>query len=129
MKLFLDTNILLSALTQRKQDARQLLDSPHRLLTNEYVIKEIRRALADEFNFSAQRINDAVDEIRLRVLILPTPPKDAYARLRLRDMSDAPIVLGAQRSDAVFVSDDKRTREDAQPYVQSIPLSEVPSRV
>ncbi len=124
MKLFLDANVLISAVTRRELAARRVLDSSASLFSNEYCIKDLRRALF-EMGYSPGQVNRAVDDIRLRVRIQPTPQSTDYGRIILRDKSDAPVVYGAMQLGAVLVTDDFKTFTDAKKYVQSMRSGEV----
>ena len=66
LKFFIDTTVTVSALTGRNKDAWILLESGKKrlisLFVNEFVIKEIRRALI-EFDFTPEQINYAVDYV------------------------------------------------------------------
>lgn len=125
MRLFLDANVLVSSVTVRNLYARRILDSSHGLFSNEYAVKEMRRALALRYHYPAGYVNEAVDEVRRRVRILATPPKNNVARMILGDASDAPIVCGAKQLDAVLVTEDHKTYLDARKYVKTLLPEEV----
>lgn len=125
MRLFLDTTVLLSALTGRKRAARKLLDGSHQLFTSEYAVKEVRRVLAGHFGLPQHSIELAVDEIRSRARVLPTPGINEFQKIILSDKSDAPLVCGAMKANCVFVTDDSKTLAEARKYVKTAESEEI----
>jgi predicted nucleic acid-binding protein len=71
-----DTTKLVGAVTLKDLDAHKFLfDRSKVKLTNEYVIKEVRRVLGDEYGFSQTDINYAIDDIRENCNVVANPPK------------------------------------------------------
>ena len=66
MRLFFDTNVIVSAIITRGQSFEVIKDSfyKHEVFYTDYVIKEIRRVLTDKFPISDKTINRAVTLIK-----------------------------------------------------------------
>lgn len=125
-KLFLDTTVILSAVTKRNITSyRILLNYRGQLYTNEYVIKECRRVLKKEFGFSDELINKALDYVRIRCVVLPPPNKKEFKKIAIRDKADKPVVCSAMKKGCILVIDDKATYEDARRYVETKHSDEV----
>ncbi|MBI5226232.1 PIN domain-containing protein [Candidatus Micrarchaeota archaeon] len=120
-RLFLDTSFLVHLFTEKHAEARSLYDSAESKLTNEYVVKELRRVLAAR-GYSESEVSDVVSELRKRCKVLPSPSKDRFRRIALRDRSDVPIVLGAKDSGAVLLTFDHVLAQDAKNYVHAVCL-------
>ncbi|HLD75574.1 MAG TPA: PIN domain-containing protein [Candidatus Norongarragalinales archaeon] len=120
-RLFLDTSFLVHLLTEKHAEARTLYDSGETKLTNEYVVKELRRVLLKRRYFESD-ISDFISEIRKRCRVLATPSKDRYGRITLRNKSDVPIVLGAKDVDAVLLTFHHVLAQDAKKYVHAVCL-------
>ncbi len=119
-ELFLDTTVIVSAITKRNTASYNLLlDYRGKLYTNEYAMKETRRILKNEFRYSDELVNKAIDYIRVRCDVLPTPHKKEFGRIILRDKADNPIVCSAMKKWCVLVIDDEETYQDAKEYVET----------
>lgn len=106
MKLFVDTNVLVSGLAFSGNEAL-LLDHSRmgvcELVINEYVLDEVRHVLARShlgLEGSAQR--RAVAYLGRCATVLGDPPLDAVRSVegRLRDRRDLPILIGFELSGA-----------------------------
>jgi predicted nucleic acid-binding protein len=109
-RLFLDTTVIVSGLTKRNRASYDLLlKYEAELYTNEYVLKECIRVLKDEFGFSADLVNRALDSIRFRCKVMPTPNKKEFRKISISDKADRPVVSSAMKKGCILVIDDFRT--------------------
>ncbi|MHB8383350.1 MAG: putative toxin-antitoxin system toxin component, PIN family [Candidatus Binataceae bacterium] len=107
MRVFLDTNVLASALATRGlcADLLRLILSDHELLTGEIVIEELCSVLASKFRVPAQAIKAA--EALLRSYHVESRPR-RLPPLALRQRNDIIVVASALASRAdVLVTGDK----------------------
>ncbi len=106
MKVFLDTNVLVSALTTRGlcSDLFEVVLQSHELLTSDYVLRELKRILPGKLGQSDDVTDGFINLLRshaLLVTVVHTPPS-------LPDPDDEPIVASAIAGKAnVFVTGDK----------------------
>ena len=115
--VFLDTSVLVGRVLKRSQDAIDIFNDPDLMLyTNAHALKETYHVLKDDYGFSENEIGYAIEYIRERCIILPTPAKEEFKRLKLRDRSDAPLVCSAMKYDLVMIVDDMKTYKDAGKY-------------
>lgn len=94
MKIFLDTNVLVSAFTARGlcADLFRYLLAEHDVMTGEVNLVELRRVLTKHFHASDEQI--AVVEGQLRdQMVVPRPA--APRVLRVRDPDDAWVLASA----------------------------------
>ena len=107
MKVYLDTNVLVSAFTARGlcADLVRYLLAEHDVMTGEVNLVELRRVLADHFRASDQQL--AIVEGLLRdQVIVPRPATPS--RLPLRDDDDAWVLASAVEGAAdLLVTGDK----------------------
>lgn len=94
MRIFLDTNVLVSAYTARGLCAdlmRQIL-AEHELVTGEVNLAELRRVLIDRFRAPEPLVESVEAELREQTVVsepaLPAP-------LALRDPDDARVLVSA----------------------------------
>jgi predicted nucleic acid-binding protein len=88
-RLFLDTPVIVSGVTKRNKASYDLLlNYPGELYTNEYVLKECIRVLKKEFGFSADMVNRALDYVRFRCKVMPTPNKNEFRKISISDKTD-----------------------------------------
>ena len=119
-RLFLDSTVIISAITARNPAAVYLLmDDDFERYTNEYVIKETRRILQKAFDFSIRDVNDSIDLVRRQCIVLPLPNKEEYKKLEIKDASDKPIVLSAIKKRCILVTEDYILLENAKKYVKA----------
>jgi putative PIN family toxin of toxin-antitoxin system len=110
MKVFLDTNVLASALATRGLCADVLREvfSSHDLLTCDEVLEELRGVLRDTFGVPEELIREVL-ELLLRETKIITTRKSA--RIHLKDETDIPILSAALAGEAeVFVTGDKEVQ-------------------
>ncbi len=118
-KLFLDTTVIVSAVTKRNVASYNLLlNYEGELYISEYVIKECVRVLK-ELGYSDELVGRALDYIRARCEVLPTPNKKEFVKIAISDKSDKPIVCSAIKKGCVLVIDDEETYIDAKKYVET----------
>lgn len=107
MKVYLDTNVLVSAFTARGlcADLVRYLLAEHDVMTGEVNLVELRRVLADDFHASEQQIATVEGLLRDQVIV----PRPATAsRLPLRDDDDAWVLASAVEGAAdLLVTGDK----------------------
>jgi len=119
--LFLDSSFLYSLLARRHSEVRALFFSSESKVTNDYVMKEMRRVLLSK-GYSVPDIEAFFTFVRGRCRVLPSPSKARFASVRLTDRSDVPILLGAMDAKAILVTLDRRLARESQSYVQSVCL-------
>ena len=125
-KYFLDTTILVSAITGRDLKCIEILENSEFVLyANEYIIKEVRRILREVFNFSSSDINESVDHIKSKCKILPQPSKNEVKTIDISDKSDKPIVASAKKLKIPLIIDDHSTYIDAKKYIQTFKSNEI----
>lgn len=107
MRVFLDTNVLVSALTARglSADIFRLILTEHELLTGEVNLKELRRVLRQRMGVPAAQVN-AVEELLREQTVTPKPFKPLD--IKLRDPDDNWVLASAIAGTAdVLVTGDK----------------------
>ncbi len=94
MKVFLDTNVLVSAIATRGvcADILHIVVAEHELLVGAAVRKELRRVLRDKLHLPANLIAEFDDFLRVQGTLLPTA---ALVPMQLRDATDIAIVSEA----------------------------------
>ncbi len=132
LKFFIDTTVVVSALTGRNKDAWILLESGKRglvsLFANEFMIKEIRRTLK-ELGFSQEKINYAIDYVSERCTVRKNVPKAKFLKYNIQDKNDLPILAGAVQESAVLVTEDAVLKDDAKKYIESVSPSEALKKI
>ena len=99
MKVFFDTNVLISAFTTRglSADLFRLVVAEHELLTGEVNLAEFRRVLRDRFSVPAAQIAAVEDQLRAHTIVpKPASPSD----IALRDADDAWVLASALQGGA-----------------------------
>ena len=123
---FLDTTILISAITGRDLKCVEILENNNFVLyTNEYAIKEVRRILRDVFDLTSNDINESIDHIRSKCSILPQPSKNEIKNIKISDKSDKPIVATAKKLKIPLIINDHTTYIDAKKYIQTLKSNEI----
>ena len=94
MKVFLDTNVLVSAYTTRGicTDLLRYILAEHELLTGEVNLVELRRVLQDRFRASPELIATVEAELRDETIV-PKPAKPSP--LPIRDPDDRWVLASA----------------------------------
>jgi predicted nucleic acid-binding protein len=126
IEFFLDTSIIISAITGRSLKCIEILENKSfRLFTNEYAIKEVRRILKDVFKFTLKEINENVEYIESKCIILAKPTKNDIKNIKITDKSDTPIVYSALKMKIPLIIDDQQTYLDAKKYVKTFKSDEI----
>lgn len=126
IEYFLDTTILISALTGRSLRCVEILESnKYKFYTNEYAIKEVKRILKDIFELTPDEINENIEYIETRCIVLPKPTKNELRNIKITDKSDIPIVVSAKKFNIPLIIDDYVTYKDAKKYIKTFKSSEI----
>ena len=125
-EFFLDTTIIISAITGRNLKCVEILENKNfNLYTNEYAIKEVRRILSDIFKITPNEINENIEYIESKCVILPKPTKNDFKNIKISDKSDKPIVASAIKLNIPLIIDDYITYHDAKKYVITLKSEEI----
>lgn len=107
MRVFLDTNVLISAFAARGlcADLMRLLLAEHEVLTGEVNLVELRRVLLKRFKATAAQV-DVIEQLLRDQTVIPKPA--ALLSLKVRDPDDAWVLASAVAGDAdLLVSGDQ----------------------
>jgi putative PIN family toxin of toxin-antitoxin system len=107
VRVFLDTNVLVSALTARgiSADVFRLILTEHELLTGEVNLVELRRVLRDRMRVPAAQV-DAAEQLLREQIVIPRP--DRPLAIKVRDPDDAWVLASAVAGSAdALVTGDK----------------------
>ncbi len=107
MRVFFDTNVLISAYTARglSADLFRLVLTEHEVLTGEVNLEEFRRVLGRRFRVPASELARAEQELREQTIV--PKPRETLA-LEIRDADDAWVLTSAVLAEAdVLVTGDK----------------------
>ena len=106
MRVFFDTNVLVSAYTARglSLDLFRLVLSEHELLTGEVNLLEFRRVLRQRFKVPVSGVDSAERELREHTII---PKPSTTLDLQIRDVDDTWVLASAvvARCDALVTGD------------------------
>jgi len=94
VRIFLDTNVLVSAYTARgiSADLVRFILAEHELLTGEVNLEELRRVLRDQFHASAEQVSAVEAELRAQTVVpRPTHP----SAIPVRDPDDQWVLASA----------------------------------
>jgi uncharacterized protein len=94
VRVFLDTNVLVSAVATRGlcADVLRLVLAEHTLVTGDVVIRELERVLRSRIRLPRPRVDDIVTFLREHEVV-PKPP--APSTLRIRDEDDRWVLASA----------------------------------
>ncbi len=120
MRVFLDTNVLISSLTVRGL-CSELLESifnEHDLLVCEPVLQELKRILAEKFHLPAPLIRDYIKLLKTESELVTA---QATVNIKLNDQDDVRILAFVipARPD-VFVTGDKELLKLAE--IEGVPI-------
>ena len=107
MRVFLDTNVVASAVATRGicDDILQLTLSEHELVLSEQVIAELRKALRKKFRVEVAVVDELESFLRREAEVVSDAPT---LDIEVRDADDAAIVAQAVAGEAdVLVSGDQ----------------------
>jgi putative PIN family toxin of toxin-antitoxin system len=99
VRIFLDTNVLVSAYAARGicADLVRFILAEHELQTGEVNLEEFRRVMGEKLCVSAKRL-DAIEADLRAETIVPRPREPAS--IQVRDPDDAWVLASAQSGDA-----------------------------
>ncbi|MCE5276811.1 MAG: putative toxin-antitoxin system toxin component, PIN family [Planctomycetaceae bacterium] len=120
MRIFLDTNVIASALSTRGLCADLFRETGkfHELLVSGQVLDELQRVLTGKFSLPADAARAAVDEIARDAIVVE--PGDQL-ELDISDKADLPILSAAAGAKAdAFVTGDKEVLSLGQ--IASMPI-------
>lgn len=120
MKVFPDTNVLVSAFAARGlcADLFEILSLEHELLVGEVILRELRRILRDRIGVPAATA-DEIDALLRGYVVVPKPRRNL--RLGIRDPDDEWVVASAVAASAdVIVSGDRDLHEIENPPVRIV---------
>lgn len=95
MRVFLDTNVLVSAFTARGlcEDLFRYLVASHEVLTGEVNLQELRRILTSRFQASAAQVEIVESQLRDQIVVpLPVAP----SAIGIRDPDDGWVLASAE---------------------------------
>ena len=106
MRVFLDTNVLVSAVATRGicADLLRLVASEHELVVGEVVLTELRHVLATRIRLPAERIDEVETFLRTYEVVAKPGAKDPVA---VRDDADRWVLANARdaRADVLITGD------------------------
>lgn len=106
MKIFLDTNVLISAFMTRGLCAEilEVILADHQLMTGEFVLDEFQRVLITNLNVDQSLVNETVQFLR-NFHVEPMPQKSST--YKMRDSSDLWVLESAikAKADVVLTGD------------------------
>ena len=99
MKIFSDTNVLVSAFTARGlcADLLEVILADHQLMTGEFVLKELEGVLATKLNVPKNRV---LDTLRFLQKHHVEPIPDQTSEIKVRDEDDRWVLESALRAKA-----------------------------
>lgn len=105
--------------------AEILENKSYKLYTNEYAIKEVRQILNLVFNYIQKEINENIEYIENKCIILPQPTKNDIKNIKISDKSDTPIVSSSLKLKIPLIIDDHQTYLGAKKYVRTFKSDEI----
>lgn len=107
MKIFADTNVLVSAFTARGlcADLLEIILADHTLMTGEFVLKELNSVLTEKLNVPERKVSDTLQFLRGYHV---EPKLNNPSEINLRDEDDRWVLKSAINAKAdVLVTGDK----------------------
>jgi len=107
MRIFADTNVLVSAFTARGlcADLLEVILADHQLVTGEFVLKELHRVLTEKLNVPETKVSEVLLFLR-KHHVEPTPDKPSD--VKVRDEDDRWVLESAIKAEAdILVTGDK----------------------
>ena len=116
MKIFLDTNVLVSAFITRGlcADIFRIIVAEHELILSDYILAELETVLDQKIYLPPNQIEDIIKYLKsFRIIKNHTPPVE----IKLRDKNDIPVLVAALNSNSDFlVTGDKDLLEVNKTY-------------
>ncbi len=107
MKVFLDTNVVVSGFTTRGlcADLIRLVLAEHKLITGEVVLKELERVLKQKIDLPVEQIREILAFLENQTI---QPKPKSAASIPVRDVDDQWVLVSALAAKAeVLVTGDK----------------------
>ena len=107
MKIFADTNVLVSAFTARGlcADLLEIILADHQLLTGEFILQELQRILTKKLKVPERKVSEVLGFLR-KHHVEPVP--DEPSEVKVRDEDDRWVLESAIRAKAdILVTGDK----------------------
>ncbi|MEX0661529.1 MAG: putative toxin-antitoxin system toxin component, PIN family [Balneolaceae bacterium] len=107
MKIFTDTNVLVSAFTARGlcADLLEVIIADHQLITGEFVLQELERVLITKLNVPQNKVSKTLLFLR-KYYVEPIP--DQPSTIKVRDKDDRWVLESALKAKAdILVTGDK----------------------
>ncbi|PWN06042.1 putative toxin-antitoxin system toxin component, PIN family [Rhodohalobacter mucosus] len=107
MKIFADTNVLVSAFTARGlcADLLEIILADHQLMTGEFVLLELQRVLTTKLKVPKRKVSDVLQFLRNHHV---EPIPDNPSEVKVRDEDDRWVLESALRAKAdILVTGDK----------------------
>lgn len=107
MKIFADTNVLVSAFTARGlcADLLEIILADHQLITGEFVLQELQRVLVTKLEVPERKVSDVLQFLRNHHV---EPIPDKPSEVKVRDEDDRWVLESAIRAGAnILVTGDK----------------------
>jgi len=107
MKIFADTNVLVSAFTARGlcADLLEIILADHQLMTGEFVLQELQRVLTTKLKVPERKVSEVLQFLRNHHI---EPIPDKPSEVKVRDEDDRWVLESAIRAEAdILVTGDK----------------------
>jgi putative PIN family toxin of toxin-antitoxin system len=107
MKIFADTNVLVSAFTARGlcADLLEVILADHQLMTGEFVLQELHRVLVEKLKVPERSVSDVIQFLRMHHI---EPIPDKPSGIKVSDEDDRWVLESAIRAKAdILVTGDK----------------------
>lgn len=107
MKIFADTNVLVSAFTARGlcADLLEIILADHQLITGEFILQELQRVLTKKLKVPERKVSDVLQFLRNHYV---EPIPDTPSEVKIRDKDDRWVLESAIQAKAdILVTGDK----------------------
>ena len=116
MRVFLDTNVLVSAFITRGlcSDIFRIILPEHQLVLSDYILKELEEVLLNKINLPKNLVSSILQFLKSFDIISDhTPP----VKIELRDQTDVPVLSAVLNSKAdVLITGDKDLLEVSKKF-------------
>lgn len=111
-KVFLDTNILFSAILLPNSipdlALQKALSSPFTAMTADYCLEELKNKFAKKFPYKIEALNRFIQEIILVIEVVEISTTERQEEQLIRDVKDRPILRAAIEQNAdILITGDK----------------------